>query len=270
MFSRLILLVLAGVCVTMNVLVWRAEYGSKDNEIPVPQGLVWKKIMTAPEASSLNVFQGGKRTGFCEFSTGVGQEMAQMDENKPPPDGLFARINYQIHINGNASLGDFTNRVKFDGHLQFASNRSWQSMDLRILMRNVSIQLQSAASNQTVHVSIISDGEAIQRTLTFADLNDPNKLLRSLMGDFAGPLGGFMAGVEFPALPADQPGLAGGIQWEAERTRILFGREPVPVFRLETRILDHPVVIITSTLGEILRVELPGDVIATLDEWGKP
>lgn len=270
MLSRLILLVLAGICVTMNVLVWRAEYGSKDNEIPVPEALVWRKIMTAPEASSLNVFQGGKRTGFCEFSTGVGQEMAQMDENKPPPEGLFSRINYQIHINGNASLGDFTNRVKFDGHIQFNAKHAWQSLDLRILMRNVSVQLASAASNQTVHVSILCDGETVDRTLTFADLNDPNKLLRSFVGDFAGGLGGYMLGLELPALPAGQPGFAGGIQWEAERARIMFGGEPVPVFRLETRILDRPVVIITSTLGEILRVELPGDVIATLDEWGKP
>jgi hypothetical protein len=270
MLSRLILLFLAAVCITMNVFVWRAEYGSKDNEMPVPEALVWKKIMTAPEASSLNVFQGGKRTGFCEFSTGVGQEMAQMDENKPPPEGLFNRINYQIHINGNASLGDFTNRIKFDGHLQFASNRKWESMDLRVLMRNVSIQLQSAASNQAVHITIVSDGVPTQRTLTFAELNDPNKLLRSLMDDFGGPLAGFMAGMEFPMLPADQSGVAGGIQWDAERTRILFGHEPVPVFRLETRILDRPIVIVTSTLGEILRVELPGDVVATLDEWGKP
>ena len=57
------------------------------------------------------------------------------------------------------------------------------------------------------------------------------------------------------------------MHWEACRTRISFGHETVPVYRLETRILDRPVVILASTLGEILRVELPGGVEASLDEW---
>ena len=48
------------------------------------------------------------------------------------------------------------------------------------------------------------------------------------------------------------------------------GREPVSAYRLETRVLDHPVVIDVSTLGEILRIELPGGLTATLDEWSKP
>jgi hypothetical protein len=42
----------------------------------------------------------------------------------------------------------------------------------------------------------------------------------------------------------------------------------VSVYRLETRVLDHPIVIYVSTLGEILRVELPGGMIATLDQMG--
>jgi hypothetical protein len=34
--------------------------------------------------------------------------------------------------------------------------------------------------------------------------------------------------------------------------------------------LQNRIVIYVSTLGEILRVELPGGIIATLDEWNKP
>ncbi len=248
MVTRLILIALAGVCVTMNVLVWRAEYGSRDNDFPVPESLIWRKIMTAPEASSLNVFQDGKRTGFCEFSTSVGQEMALLDETKPPPESLLTHAGYQIRLNGNASLGDFTNRVKFDGHVEFAPNRAWRSLAVRVLMRGLVIELQSVATNQTVQVKVLHDGEAFHRTLTFADLADPNRLLHTVMEEWGG-------------------GLAAGLHWEACRTRISFGHETVPVYRLETRILDRPVVILASTLGEILRVELPGGVEASLDEW---
>ena len=269
MGTRLLLFFLFSVCVTMNVLVWRMEYGAHDNDFPVPEGLVWRKIMTAPEASSLNVFQDGKRTGFCEFSTSIGQEMAQMDETKPPPEGFLSHAGYQIHINGNASLGDFTNRLKFDGHLDFAPNRAWRSLSLRILLRGLVVEIQSLATNQTVQLNVLHDNETFRRTLTFADLQDPNRLLRVFASDWAGGLGGLLAGVDFPVIPSAPGGLASGIHWEATRSRVSFGREWVPVYRLETRVLDRPVVIIASTLGEILRVKLPWNVEASLDEWGQ-
>jgi hypothetical protein len=269
MGTRLILLALAGVCIAMNVFVWRAEYGSRGNDFPVPPALVWRKIMTAPEASSLNVYQGGKRTGFCEFSTSVEQEMAQLDESKPPPEGFINRVGYQLRINGNASLGDFTNRVKFDGHLQFAPNRTWRNFDLHILMHGLSIMVDSVATNKTVNLSITSDGATTHRTLTFAELQDPNRLLHSFIEELGGGLGAFMADLEIPSFSPAGDGASGELQWEATRTRILFGHEPVPVYRLETRVLDRPVIIIASTLGEILRVEVPGGTVATLDEWTK-
>jgi hypothetical protein len=51
---------------------------------------------------------------------------------------------------------------------------------------------------------------------------------------------------------------------------VTIGHEQVTAYRLETSVLDHPVVIYVSSLGEILRVELPGGVTALLDEWNKP
>ena len=64
--------------------------------------------------------------------------------------------------------------------------------------------------------------------------------------------------------------LAQDIHWEAHLDRLIIGREPVPAYRLETRVLDHPIVIYVSTLGEILRVELPGGVTAAFDQFGNP
>ena len=71
-------------------------------------------------------------------------------------------------------------------------------------------------------------------------------------------------------LPPDADRSAQSIHWEARRDRLMLGGEPVPVYRLETRVLDHPIVIYVSTLGEILRVELPGGVTASLDQLGNP
>jgi hypothetical protein len=44
----------------------------------------------------------------------------------------------------------------------------------------------------------------------------------------------------------------------------------VPIYRLETSVLGHPIVVDVSTLGEILRIDLPDDISARIDEWNKP
>jgi hypothetical protein len=49
---------------------------------------------------------------------------------------------------------------------------------------------------------------------------------------------------------------------------LTLGREPVSAYRLETHFLDQSLVIYVSTLGEILRVELPGGITAVLDQLG--
>ena len=68
-------------------------------------------------------------------------------------------------------------------------------------------------------------------------------------------------------LPLAAPGAAPELRWEAHRARLQVGPEPVSAYRLETRLLDYPVIFYVSTLGEILRVELPGNLVATLDGW---
>lgn len=98
--------------VTMNVLLWRAEYGARDEAgSVVPVGVVWQRILTAPDSSSLSVFQRGKKIGFCHWVTSVGEEFSQLDE--APPEGLAGKLGgYRIQLDGNATLGDFASRAR--------------------------------------------------------------------------------------------------------------------------------------------------------------
>jgi len=265
MISRLTFSVVAIFWVVMNVLLWRAEYGAQSGSIIVPVDLVWRKILTAPDASSLSIYQNDERTGFCEFSTSVEQEMAQLDEDRPPPEGLVARAGYSAHLSGNLGLGSFTNRVKFDGRVQFNSHRDLRELILKVTFRQGVLEIHASATNQNVHLKFVSDGAALERNFTFADLQDPNRLVRALAGDLGG---GAFENLDLPVLPKSSA-LAQNIHWTATRDRLMVGREPVPAYRLETSVLNHPVIIYASTLGEILRVELPGNLTATLDEWRK-
>lgn len=265
MAARVFFFVIVIFWVTMNVLLWRAEFGSHGGDTPVPVELVWRKILTAPDASSLTVFQGGDRMGYCEFSTSVGQEMSAVDADRPPPEGLAKHAGYQIHLAGNVAFDDFTNRVKFDGRLRFSSLREWQAVDLKVSSRQFTVEIHSLATNQTVHLKVSSDGGALERNLTFADLQNPSAVVRALAGGGSD----FLSGVfELPALTAAPA--AQKLQWRASRVRVKLGSESVPVYRLETDLLGRNVTVDVSTLGEILRVELPGEFSARIDEWGKP
>ena len=266
MISRGAFFLIAAFWIAMNVFLWRAEYGSRNTGIPVPLDLVCRKILTAPDASSLSVYQDGQKMGFCEFSTSVQQEMASLDEDNPPPEGFVARAGDQIRLSGNVAFGNFTNRVKFDGHIQFSPRREWRGLDLKFSTHSATVEIHSLATNQTVSVQITDDDETNFRVFTFAELQNPDTLLRAFNGDFGG---GSASGLDLPALPP-AAGLARNIPWEARRVRLMMGREAVSAYRLETRVLGQPVVIHVSTLGEILRADLPGGVTATLDEWSKP
>jgi hypothetical protein len=267
MIPRATFFFIAAFWVTMNLLLWRAEYGAHGGEISVPVELVWRKILTAPDASSLNVFQDGKRTGFCEFSTAVGTEMAQLDENSPPPAGAATHAGYKIQMNGNVGLGEFTNRVHFNGQLQFSSARAWRELNLKISSRLGIVEIHSLATSQNAHLKITGAGATIERDLAFTDLQNPNALLRAFAGDFGG---GFFGGFELPIIPQNSAALAQNIRWDAHRDRLKISGEPVSVYRLETQVLQNKIIIYVSTLGEILRVELPGGITAEIEELGKP
>ena len=267
MIARLTFLGIAVFWVAMNVLLWRAEYGPHGGQTPVPMDLVWRKILTAPDASSLSVYQNGERTGFCEFSTSVEQEMAKFDADKPPPEGIMARAGYQIHCSGNLSFGDFTNRMKFDGRVEFANRRDWRELNLKISTHGMTFDIHSIATNQTVRLVVTGDGTVMERNFAFADLQNPGALVRTVSGNSAG---GWLDGFDLPVPPQTQAALAQGIRWQARRDRVKIGVEPVPAYRLETRVLDYPVIVYVSTLGEILRVELPENLTATIDEWSRP
>ena len=264
MISRLTFLLIAAFWVAMNLLLWRAEYDSHGTGVRVPAALVWQKILTAPDISSLNVFESGERMGFCEFSTRVEQEMAALDESNAVPKKINSRAGYQIRFNGNVSLGDYTNRLMFNGQIEFSRQREWRELNLKLSSRPATIEIHSLAAEQNVQLTITSDGITNETVFSFAELQNPNILWRA----FTGNLGEWATGLDLPIASPTPSILAQNIHWEAHLDRLMLGNESVPAYRLETRVLDRPVVIYVSMLGEILRVELPGGVIASFDQPG--
>jgi hypothetical protein len=263
MVARLAFIGIAAFWVTMNVLLWRAEFGIYGGDTAVPPPLVWHKILTAPDASSMSVYQRGERMGFCEITTGVAQQMAQYDQDTPPPEGLSGRGGYQIEVTGNIAMGDFTNRLKFDVHAWFDAAQQWRQATLKVSIAHAALEIRSVATNATAHVRLLSDGAVfLDREVPFSELQNPGALLRELGGNLGGDAWGLF----------DVPGLvptAQKIEWDARRTRVKMGAEPVPIYLVRTSLLGHDVTFYISTLGEFLRVELPDDISARIDDWNK-
>jgi hypothetical protein len=267
MAHRLAFLALAAFWVTMNVWLWHDQYGGNDSDdFDVPPELVWHKILTAPDASSLSVYSANERMGYCEFSTGVGQQMATLDEDRPPPAGLVARAGYQIHFSGNVALGGFTNRLKFDTRVTFRTTREWSELSLRLTTRSGMAEIHSLATNQSVRVRFNSDGMVYQHDLPFAELTNPSTLMRLLFGNWADFLPGDF---DLPELAAVR-NAAPAWQWTARRTRLLIGSEKVPIYRLQTSLLGRTLTLDVSTLGDVLQLRLPGEFEARIDELNRP
>ena len=138
------------------------------------------------------------------------------------------RAGYQIHIAGNVSLGDFTNRLKFDGRVQFNRAHQWEEVNMKITSRQAVIEIHSLATNQTAHVKFSNDGtRLLERDFTFAELQNPATIVSALTGNWAD---GFWGAFDLPEI---LPGAAAQkIEWDARRTRVNIGTEAVPVYRL--------------------------------------
>ena len=70
-------------------------------------------------------------------------------------------------------------------------------------------------------------------------------------------------------IPLQLPGAGAAsfrLKWEGSNDRIKIGRNLVRVYRLETRLMEHfKAILYVSPVGELLRVELPDEIILTND-----
>lgn len=264
MVNRLYFVLITVFWVTMNVLLWRSEFsGGHEPGSTVPVEVVWQKILTAPDNSTMDVFYRGQRIGFCRWAANVGGELTtgKVGAEDYEPEGMVKQLTgYTIDFNGNVALESITNRLRFDLHLGFATNQNWRELALRTSFRPQTWELKSTAADENLKVKYEDDGTKWEHTFTLAELEHPQQLLQDL---------GMPMPFLFPAFgaePASAPRVSLGLAWEARNDQLEIGHSSVRVYRLRARLLDRfEVVVIVSRVGEILRVDLPGKLTLTND-----
>ncbi|HUR45287.1 MAG TPA: hypothetical protein VMZ27_05350 [Candidatus Saccharimonadales bacterium] len=262
MWSRAIFVSACLFFIVMNVLLLRSEFGGR-NEVRsvVPTDLVLKKLLSAPDNSFLEIRHHGVKIGTCQWSPSIGQELATgkiMNEDLPPEGMVDDLSSYMIDLNGSLTLAE-SSRLRFSVDLKLSTNHEWQEFSMHVTLRPSTLELRSAATGRKLHVVIDDGGTRTERSYSFEELQRPGKILQEI------------GGLHFPALfgalgsnlqASHDPGQKVGLKWEAREDKLKIAGSFMRVFRLQTRLLDHfPVIIYVSRVGEILRVELPDEIV---------
>lgn len=270
MLHRLLLAAAALFWVTMTVLLWRAEFAGKTGSgTSLPPAVVWNKILTAPDSSSLTIFRQGKKVGFCHWSTSIGEELSALSAEEGAPEGMVQKVsNYKLQFEGSFAVPGLNERARFDSRLTLGTNNAWQNFDARFTLRPTLWEIRSLAVEQTL-VLQVQDGQSnFERTIRFSELQDPARLVERLAGPAAGSL---LGGVGLSSLLPDTRTASLGLKWEARHDVVQVGHSAVRAYRLQTRVLDrYSVVLHISRVGEILRAELPDHIVLVNDALGTP
>src|SRR5688572_22798599 len=122
MRSRFIFLFITLFWLTMNFLLWRSEFSGRSAVgSAVPPETVFNKILTAPDASSLEVYHHGQKIGFCRWSASVGSQASKKFSEEFEPEGMVEQpTSYSLDLEGNVTLTGTTNRLRFDLNLKLS------------------------------------------------------------------------------------------------------------------------------------------------------
>jgi hypothetical protein len=260
MFSRITMLLLALFWLIMTYLLWRSEYvGHTQAGSTVPAELVWRKVLTAPDNSSLEIMHQGRKVGYCRLASNTGQELAAgkfLNEGLPPDNSADRSAGFRLDLEGNIALDDAPGRLKFDFEIKLNTNEDWQEFNLQLRLKPTLWQIHSKQKEQTIQLLIDEQGGGrTERVFRFSDFQNP----QTLMQEFDMPAALGLLGAFSPTIGAKgKNSLALALDWKARNDWIQIGHTSVRAYRLEAMILDrYRMLILVSRVGEILRVELP-------------
>ena len=265
MAHRVVFFCIAIFWVTMNVLLWRSEYAGR-NAVGsvVPVETVWQKILTAPDTSALDVYHHKKKIGFCYWAAAVTEEvLSSKVASDEAPEGMIRRaMGYRIDFDGNVALPDFPNRLRFNLNLRFTTNHVWQELTLSLNMRPLTWEIRSMAAERALHLRTDDETGTSERVFKFSELQNPQAWLQGLEMPLPLPLFNSSLPLNSGITPA-----ALGLKWGARNDWFQIAHASVRAYLLEAKVLDrYSVKIFVSRVGEILRVELPDEIVLENDQ----
>lgn len=265
MRHRLLFILATAFFILMNALLWRSEFAQKSSfGTPVPAEVVWDKLVTSPDNSWLEIRHRGSKVGRAHWVATINEEAPEEDLlfEDIPPEGMVRTVTgYTLDFDGTVNIDEWT-RLRFNMTLKLDTNQVWRDLTVKFALKPFTMEILASAAKQELRIAT-EDETRREYIYPFADLKNPQKILR----DLGGPLLPAALGALAVPLPANTPNRpTAGISWEARNDRLRIGRTDLRVYRLETRLLGrYSVVLFVSPVGEVLRVELPDEIVLAND-----
>lgn len=249
--------------VVMNVLLWRSEMSeAQDEGSPIPPTAVWDRILTAPDESAMVILYRGERVGNCRWLATVGEELLPQDVNNEfAPEGRVGRITgYRIDFDGNLILAeDSARRLRFRWELELAPDKEWRKMRVQLTNRPARWEIEADATLEQLTLSVTDADKTWERAIGFAELKTPGALLRTLgLPGQLGRWGALLGGIPLPETAM----MDLSVDWRATQDWARIAHARTRVYRVRARLFEgHEIAVLLSRVGEILKVELPGDIV---------
>ena len=267
---KIYFLVVSAFFVTMNVLLWRSEFSARGRfGTPLPPETVWEKVLTSPDFSHLEVRHKGVKIGLAHWSAQISEAPAPslLNSEELPPEGMIKRVTgYALHFDSTVSLDDLS-RLRIDCRLDLATNQSWQEFSLKLALKPApsTWEFHASAAKETFRFLAEDEEGRREQTFKFSDFQNPEKLARTIGGPFM-PAMLAALGLPMNATPQGKPAgaanLSLGLAWEARNDWLKLGRNPIRVYRIEAKLFERfRAVFFVSPIGELLRVELPDEIV---------
>jgi hypothetical protein len=263
---RIFIVFVIGFFITMNVLLFRSEFGSGRHGSPVPVATVWEKILNCPDSPFLEIRYKNTKIGRAHWSASIVEgPVVDGEDSEDMPEGMVkAFTGYNLDFDGSFTIDEIT-RLRFNSMLNLDTNNAWQQFSFNLILKPESWKIIATATNQTLRFISEGDEGTKEQVFTFAELRNPEKLARSLGGPLLPVTLGAMG------LSLSQTGtnrMATNLRWHARQSSLAVGRSSIRAYRLEARLLERArLVLFVSPVGEILRIELPGEVVLNNEQF---
>lgn len=253
MVQRLALVLAAAFFAVMNVLLWRAEFGgARHSGGGVPVARVTGLILNAPDDSPMALLRHGERLGSLRWFP---QVLEEAPAGEFAPEGFTrGRQGWKLNFDGNLFGEAAGLRLRFSGHVTLAPDRSWQDLQLRAGARPLYVEITADAAERRLRLAREDGGEREEFHYTFDQLRQPQRVLADLGLGWLALLG---SGARLPDLQA----AAAAVETEARLDWLRVGEARLRVYRLAVRLPERQqAVLYVSRAGEILKVQLPGQI----------
>lgn len=261
MLSRIAIVAITAFWVTMNVLLWRQEVDTGDEEgSRVPPEAVVEKILTSPDNSSMEIRHQGERVGFARWSANIGEDMTsgrRWTSNRQNLEGMVRQLDhYSVDCDGSFSLPDTTNRFSFYFGMEFTTNQEWESFSMRVSRRPDSWSVRANRAEGNMTLDIRGEGLAITEVVTFEEVRNPSGLMTRLGIPFAGAM---LEGITLPGTVTPLTQMSHDqVTLRAYNEVLEMHHARVRVHRLELNAMgQYQIKAIVSRVGELFLVELP-------------